>query len=78
MVDKANLTIVLDDERVHLNIDSFKTVRDLVRAALVVFEIDENPDHCHLAGPDRLYLPPKRIVHTDLESGACLSLRLPL
>lgn len=74
---RLTLTIAIDGDQADIDIDPSKSIHDLIRHALVAHDIDEDPDACHLAGPDRLYFPPNTIGDAGLESGVLLSLRLP-
>jgi hypothetical protein len=71
------LTVAIDGEQADIDIDTSKTVGELIQHALVAHAVDEDADACHLAGPDRLYFPQQRLADLGFDNGAMLSLRLP-
>ena len=75
---RITLTVAIDGEQADIDIDPNKSVGHIIKDALLAFDIDEDPDDCHLAAHDRLYFPYNPANAIDLENGAMLSLRLPL
>ncbi len=74
---KLTLTVGIDGEQADIDIDPGKRVGDVIKDALYAFNVDEDPDACHLAGPDRLYFPNQSANDIDLDCGCMISLRLP-
>lgn len=74
---RITLTVAIDGEQADIDVDPNKKVGDVIADALRAFNHDEDPDACHLAGPDRLYFPDNPASVLDLENGAMISLRLP-
>lgn len=74
---RLTLTVAIGDEQADVDFDPSKKIGDIIRDALRAFNVDEDPDACHLAAPDRLYFPHHSVGDIDIENGAMLSLRLP-
>jgi hypothetical protein len=75
---RLTLTVSIDDEYADIDLDPVKRVLDLIRHALVAFDIQEPAERCHLATTDRLYSPHQRLGDAGFEEGMTLFLRLPL
>lgn len=79
VVEKLALTVGLDDELTDIDMDSTRTIGDVIKHALVSFDMeDQDPEECHLALQDRLFFPNQPLASSGLESGTTLRLRLPL
>ncbi len=78
-ITKIALTVGLDDELTDIDLPSNRTVGDVIKHALVSFDLEaQDPEECHLALHDRLFFPNQPLASSGLESGTTLRLRLPL
>jgi hypothetical protein len=76
--DRLTLTVTIDGEQADIDIDPAKSIGDVIKHALVAFGIEADPRQCHLAGPDRLYMPYQKARTLEADRDLVLSLRLPL